>query len=83
MPTASAQAQLRQLQPEMIPKTQSDKVKATEEAKEPGPRELAISAQLFHVNPKMVEFSMIESVVRRGCKFFYLFYSVSLSPPFP
>lgn len=64
-----AQEELRKIQPEMIPTTQSTAVRATEEAEEPKARELAISAQLFHINPKMIEFSMIEAVVRRGCEF--------------
>lgn len=65
---AEAQEELRKIQPEMIPTTQSEVVRATEEAEEPKARELAISAQLYHINPKMIEFSMIEAVVRRGCE---------------
>lgn len=67
--TQKAQEEIRALQPELIPRTQSTVVRATEEAPEPAARELAISAQLFHLNPRMIEFSMIEAVVRRGCKF--------------
>lgn len=80
LPVANQEAQddLRAIQPEMIPTTQSEVVKATEEANEPKPRELAISAQLFHINPKMIEFSMIEAVVRRGCEFALLLASISL-----
>lgn len=73
-----AQEELRAIQPEMIPTTQSDVVRATEEAEEPKARELAISAQLFHINPRMIEFSMIEAVVRRGCE--YTLYPDSQTP---
>lgn len=73
MLTQTAQEELQALQPELIPKTQSSVIRATEEAPEPAPRELAISAQLFQLNPGMIEFSMIEAVVRRGCRFYILF----------
>lgn len=80
--TQKAQEEFRAIQPEFIPKTQSSVIRATEEAPEPAARELAISAQLFHLNPRMIEFSMIEAVVRRGCRWSLLQHAVILITDF-